>query len=886
VASNAQIQQQITELVSRWRDRETQLGDWLAGPADGGPNGDGRYPLGTALGAIELVESPAKLADMVSGPAAISSSARDDAVAASTLAVAARDRAVAGETQVTALRADTALDRGLAKQYRDEAANFASQAFNSNAAITSTATTVSEQALAVEQWNLEVLEARDETVEARDQAVLAAQTAEDFAASINPVQFVTNSELDNRIENLIGTAPSTLDTLQELADALGNDPNFATTVMDQIAGKASLVHGHAIGDVLGLQAALDGKAALSHTHTIAQVTGLQTALDARLLTSNFTWGNLAGKPTVFPPESHTHTIAQVTGLQTALDGKLDATSAAVSAAQLTTARTINGTSFNGTANITTANWGTARNITIGNTTRSVNGSVNLTWSSSDITVRAPAPNDTYASWGNGVHLADTAYPVGAGSVIASFVVNNNRGIQIATSSFSEDTPLQFRRIHTNQPDGLGAWQSLVDETSTQTIGGTKTFTNAIVGSITGNAGTATTLQTARTINGTSFNGSANITTANWGTARTLTIGSTGKSVNGSGNVSWSLAEIGAAAASHSHAIADVTGLQTALDARLPVSGGSMFGLLVGRSSAATDVNTANDTGSFSVRGSSTTIASMTFHRTGVYAINMGLGTDNVFRIGGWSAVADAFRMDGSGNLTMAGTVTASSFTGNLSGNAGTATQLATARTINGTNFNGTANITTANWGTARTLTIGSTGKSVNGSGNVSWTLAEIGAAAASHTHTIAQVSDLQNQLNARLPLTGGTVTGALNVNGLFRPTAGMGIIGGANLTNRVNSGFFENSGANTASGWPENSNNWQYAIACTHNNQTNYFSMQLAASFFNQELYFRNTADSGTRPWSRVWTSSNFNATFVLNELQRLEGLIQGLDFRLTMAGW
>ena len=66
----------------------------------------------------------------------------------------------------------------------------------------------------------------------------------------------------------------------------------------------------------------------------------------------------------------------------------------------------------------------------------------------------------------------------------------------------------------------------------------------------GNANTATTLKTARTINGTSFNGSANITTANWGTARTLTIGNSGKTVNGSGNVSWTLNEIGAAAKSH------------------------------------------------------------------------------------------------------------------------------------------------------------------------------------------------------------------------------------------------------------------------------------------------------------------------------------------------
>lgn len=60
------------------------------------------------------------------------------------------------------------------------------------------------------------------------------------------------------------------------------------------------------------------------------------------------------------------------------------------------------------------------------------------------------------------------------------------------------------------------------------------------------------------------------------------------------------------------------------------------------------------------------------------------------------------------------------------GNANAAVKLATARSINGTNFDGSANITTANWGTARTITVGNTGKSVNGSGNVSWSLGEIG----------------------------------------------------------------------------------------------------------------------------------------------------------------
>ena len=57
------------------------------------------------------------------------------------------------------------------------------------------------------------------------------------------------------------------------------------------------------------------------------------------------------------------------------------------------------------------------------------------------------------------------------------------------------------------------------------------------------SGSAATLTTGRTINGTSFNGSANITTANWGTSRTLTVGGTGKAVDGSAAVSWSIAEI-------------------------------------------------------------------------------------------------------------------------------------------------------------------------------------------------------------------------------------------------------------------------------------------------------------------------------------------------------
>lgn len=63
-------------------------------------------------------------------------------------------------------------------------------------------------------------------------------------------------------------------------------------------------------------------------------------------------------------------------------------------------------------------------------------------------------------------------------------------------------------------------------------------------------------------------------------------------------------------------------------------------------------------------------------------------------------------------------------TGSLSGNATTATTLQTSRTINGTSFNGSANITTSYWGTTRTFYINDpsgahyNSYSVNGSGNV------------------------------------------------------------------------------------------------------------------------------------------------------------------------
>lgn len=92
------------------------------------------------------------------------------------------------------------------------------------------------------------------------------------------------------VSNLVDSAPATLDTLNELAAALGDDANFATTVTNSLAGKQDIVTGvssteigYLDGVTSSIQTQLNGKAATSHTHAISDVTNLQTSLDAKAL---------------------------------------------------------------------------------------------------------------------------------------------------------------------------------------------------------------------------------------------------------------------------------------------------------------------------------------------------------------------------------------------------------------------------------------------------------------------------------------------------------------------------------------------------------------------------------------------------------------------------
>jgi len=173
---------------------------------------------------------------------------------------------------------------------------------------------------------------------------------------------------------------------------------------------------------------------------------------------------------------------------------------------LATARTIGGVSFNGTANI---------NLPGVNTAGNQNTSGNAATATTFETARTI----------NGVSFNGSA-----NIIVESYIEDDNTSNSTRYLTFVDNTTANYKRL--NEDSNL----TYNPSTNTLTAG---TFS----GALSGNATTATTLQTARTINGTSFNGSGNITTTNWGTARTISFTGdvTGSSsVNGSANVATSM----------------------------------------------------------------------------------------------------------------------------------------------------------------------------------------------------------------------------------------------------------------------------------------------------------------------------------------------------------
>lgn len=119
-------------------------------------------------------------------------------------------------------------------------------------------------------------------------ALTGTPTAPTATAGTNTTQLATTAYVRGALADLVASAPSTLDTLNELAVALGNDANFAGTVTAALAAKASSasltthtsntsnphsVTAAQVGAYTTSQVdtALAGKAATSHTHAAADI---------------------------------------------------------------------------------------------------------------------------------------------------------------------------------------------------------------------------------------------------------------------------------------------------------------------------------------------------------------------------------------------------------------------------------------------------------------------------------------------------------------------------------------------------------------------------------------------------------------------------------------
>ena len=345
----------------------------------------------------------------------------------------------------------------------------------------------------------------------------------------------------------------------------------------------------------------------------------------------------------------------------------------------------------------------------------------------------------------------------------------------------------------------------------------------ITASLSGNASTATTFETARTINGVSFNGSSNITvTAN--TPNTLTRGTylTGTDFNGGAATTWAVDATSANTASKVVArdasgnfsagtiTANLTG--TASNASAVAWSGvsgkpttlSGFGITDAASSTHSHGNITNggaigstsglpiitgasgvlQAGSFGTtagtfcQGNDSRLSNTRNTSNSVTFNNGGAGATSGQTFNGGSAVTVSYNTIGAPSTT--GTNASGNWSISVSGNATTATTLQTARTINGVSFNGSANITvTAN--TPNTLTRGTylTGSNFNGGGATTWAV----DAASTNTASKVVARDASGNFSA------GTITAALSGNAntatalqTARTIQGVSFNGTANIT--------------------------------------------------------------------------------------------------------
>ncbi|MEH4083431.1 tail fiber protein, partial [Escherichia coli] len=317
-------------------------------------------------------------------------------------------------------------------------------------------------------------------------ALTGVPTAPTAAQGTNNTQIATTAYVRAAISALVGSSPEALDTLNELAAALGNDPNFATTMTNALAGKQPL--DATLTALAGLATGANKLPYFTGKDTVAQTDLTSVGRDILAKTSTLAVIQYlglrelgtSGEKIPLLSTANTWSARQTFngGITGALIGNAD------TATKLKTAININGVRFDGSADININTLVSRGRVTaLGANAQGTSG-IQL----------YEAYNNGYPSpYGNVLHLKG-ATAAGEGELFIGW-----------SGSSGDHAPVHIRSRRDTDSANWSEWAQVY--TSKDSVPGVNAKGNQ---DTSGNAATATKLQTACTINGVSFDGSKNI----------------------------------------------------------------------------------------------------------------------------------------------------------------------------------------------------------------------------------------------------------------------------------------------------------------------------------------------------------------------------------------
>ncbi|EJM5453248.1 tail fiber protein, partial [Escherichia coli] len=318
-------------------------------------------------------------------------------------------------------------------------------------------------------------------------ALTGIPTAPTAAQGTNNTQIATTAYVRAAISALVGSSPEALDTLNELAAALGNDPNFATTMTNALAGKQPL--DATLTALAGLATGANKLPYFTGTDTISQTDLTSVGRDILAKTSvlaviqylDLRELGTSGEKIPLLSTANKWSARQTFngGITGALTGNAD------TATKLKTAININGVRFDGSADININTLVSRGRVTALEANAQGTSGIQL----------YEAYNNGYPStYGNVLHLKG-ATAAGEGELFIGW-----------SGTSGDHAPVHIRSRRDTDSANWSEWAQVY--TSKDSIPGVNAKGDQ---DTSGNAATATKLQTACTINGVSFDGSTDIT---------------------------------------------------------------------------------------------------------------------------------------------------------------------------------------------------------------------------------------------------------------------------------------------------------------------------------------------------------------------------------------